>query len=459
MRSTWSIKRGLFLWLLGPLFALGIAMLAESYFEIQRRTTANFDRVLAGSALSIADRVVVGDDGSLEVDVPYVALEMLTSAVEDRIFYKVVSETGEDVTGYHDLPSPDLDLSVGGDPVFFDASFRGADVRAAVLASAASDAVRSVGYTVVIAETTQGRAKQTWAALTRSGGRILLLITVAVLVVWFGVQRGLRPLERLVQAVDRRSSNDLRPIQHETPEEVAGLVWSINEFISRLEEALAALRRFTGNAGHQLRTPLSIVRANIELARRTTDHGEAADMLAKADRASQDAEHMVEQFLLLARVQASRAHGEEMEQVDLNALGEETARDRAPFALKAGLELEFEPCPRTSVIRANPILVRELLRNLINNAIFHASPGTAVVRVHGSDSEAVLEIEDSGPGMSEESITAVLDGTESLERESTPRTGIGLTICSEIAVHHGGHLSLGPGQEGRGLKVSVAFPT
>ena len=298
-----SIRRGLLIWLLAPLFGLSILLLAENYFETLRRANVIFDRSLAGSALAIADRVVVGDGGAIEVDVPYVALDMLTSVGEDRVFYKVAS-AGDTVTGYQDLPLPKRKLSMGENPVFFDATFRGVSIRAAAVIAAASDARQSIAFTVVVAETTQGRAALAREALTRSALRILALISVAALVVWFGVRRGLRPLERLVDAVGRRSQDDLRPIEHETPEEVVSLVRSINGLIARLSEALATLKRFTGNAGHQLRTPLSIIRANIELARRSADPQESAQMLAAADRAARDAERLVEQFLLLARVEA-----------------------------------------------------------------------------------------------------------------------------------------------------------
>lgn len=456
--APYSIRRGLLVWLLAPLFGLSVLLLAENYFETLRRANVIFDRTLAGSALAIADRVVVGEGGAIEVDVPYVALDMLTSVAEDRVFYKVTS-AGDTVTGYLDLPLPTRQLSIGEDPIFFDATFRGVSIRAAAITGAASDALRSIAFTVVVAETTQGREALAREALTRSALRILALIFVAAIVVWLGVRRGLRPLERLVEAVGRRSQDDLRPIDHETPEEVVSLVRSINGLIARLSEALATLKRFTGNAGHQLRTPLTIIRANIELARRSADPEESAQMLAAADRAARDAERLVEQFLLLARVEASRASDEPPQRIDLNALAEETARDRAPAAVRAGLDLEFEACPQEAFVHANPILIREMLLNILNNAIFHAAPCAAVVRVRCQAGMAIIEVEDEGPGMLEPAIGIALQGADTASQTAAKSgPGLGIAIATEIAHRFGGKLEIGPGKAGAGTRVSVSLP-
>ncbi len=453
-----SIRRSLLLWLLAPLFVLSVLLLAENYFETIRRANVIFDRTLGGSALAIADRVVVGQGGAIEVDVPYVALDMLTSVAEDRVFYKVAAN-GTTVTGYQDLPLPETRLSIGEDPVFFDATFRGVSIRVAAITGAASDATRSIAFTVVVAETTEGRAALARQALTRSALRILALISLAALLVWVGVRRGLAPLERLVEAVGRRSQDDLRPIEHETPEEVVSLVHSINGLIARLSEAIGTLKRFTGNAGHQLRTPLSIIRANIELARRSNDPAEAKQMLAAADRAALDAERLVEQFLLLARVEASRAHDDPLEVIDLNALAEETARDRAPAAVKAGLDLEFEPAAGRPRVRANPILIRELLLNILNNAIFHAAPCAAIVRVRRDGVLAVIEVEDDGPGMPEPAGGAGLQVADTAGRTAQKRgPGLGIAIATEIADRFGGRLEIGAGNAGTGTKVAVFLP-
>lgn len=454
--NGWSLRRTLIVWLFTPLLPLSIVLMWESYFEARRQADHAFDRALLGSALAIADRVVLSPDGTLDVDVPYVALEMLTSAAGDRVFYQVRGADRQLSTGYEDLPQPDQ--APGLDPVFYHGFYKGSPIRAIALAGAASNAQRSAGFRVVVAETTQGRQNLARETMVRSALRLGALILVAGLVLWIGVQRGLRPLERLEQAVGRRSPDDLRPLEHAVPREADNLMQAINGLIFRLRDSLSALRRFTGNAGHQLRTPLSIIRTSLALARRAGTAEERDTRIAEAEAGARDAERLVEQLLLLARVEESRAGEHSGEVVDLNTLAEEVARERGAAALKAGLELAFEPAPNPATIRGDAVLLRELLLNLIDNAIRYAGPGPATVRVRAGGGTWTVEVEDEGPGIDAAARTRALSRFGQLDRHATEGAGLGLAISAEIADRFGGTLTLDPGRDERGLCVRVALP-
>ncbi len=456
--ARWSLRRTLLVWLFAPLLLLSFALLWESYFEARRQADRAFDRTLLGSALAIADRVVLGPDGALEVDVPYVALEMLTSAAGDRVFYQVRGADGRLSTGYEDLPQPAQPPGPGAEPVFYHGSYKGSPIRAVAMPGAASNAQRSAAFMVVVAETTQGRQALARETMLRAGLRLAALILAAGIVLWLGVSRGLRPLERLGEAVGRRSPDDLRPVAHAVPREVEGLMEAINGLLGRLRDSLGALRRFTGNAGHQLRTPLSIVRNNLALARRADAEGEREARIAEADRAVRDAERLVGQLMLLARLEESKAGKEGAEIVDLNALAEDCARDRAAEALRAGLELAFEPAAAGAPVRGNAVLYRELLLNLIDNTIRYAAPGQATVRVSGADGVRMLEVEDDGPGIDAAGRERALTRFGQLDRHATEGAGLGLAISAEIAGRFGGSLALEPARDGRGLCVRVTLP-
>lgn len=456
--ARWSLRRNLIVWLFAPLLLLSIGLLWESYFEARRQADWAFDRTLTGSALAIADRVVLAPDGVLEVDVPYVALEMLTSAAGDRVFYQVRGGDGRISTGYEDLPQPDETPLPGSEAVFYHGTYKGSAIRAIAMPGAASNAQRSVGFLVVVAETTQGRQALARETMIRSALRLAALILVAGVVLWFGINRGLRPLERLGQAVGRRSPDDLRPLEHTVPREVEGLMQAINGLLGRLRDALGALRRFTGNAGHQLRTPMSIIRNNLALAQRADSDTEKLARIAEADRAVRDAERLVEQLLLLARIEESRAFEEGGETVNLNELAEECARERAAPALRAGLELAFEPARPSATVKGNAVLLRELLLNLIDNAIRYAAPGHATIRVSSSDSENMLEVEDDGPGIDAEARKRAFSRFTRLDRHAPEGAGLGLAISAEIADRFGGTMTLDTGTGGRGLCVRVSLP-
>lgn len=240
--------------------------------------TANeiYDQTLAGSTIAIAERVVINDNGELDVDIPYIALELLTSAAYDRIFYQVIGGNGEFITGYKKLALSGKSVnkiaySHNQDILFFDGVFRGEKIRLAQFSGMAIGPEQSHSFKVLLAETTQARDILAQDILFSTGWRLGLLLLTALIFVWVGIVIGLRPLTHLQQAIGRRNPNDLHPITHIVPLEVEGLISGINHFMARLGNSLSALRSFTGNAEHQIKTPLSVAKTNIYLAQQSDD--------------------------------------------------------------------------------------------------------------------------------------------------------------------------------------------
>jgi two-component system sensor histidine kinase TctE len=455
LRGAYSLRRRLLAWLLVSTAAIGAIAMADTWDEAIDTANEVSDRVLAGSALAIAERVIVSENGSLEVDIPYVALEMLTSAAQDRVFYRVDGPPGTFVTGYQNLPS--IPRREGQAAAFEDSTFRGEPIRVAALTRSASTGINSVPFTVTVAETTIARQQLTRAILLRSALRILFMILGAAAIVWVAVTLSLRPLYRFSEALSERSPDDLAPITERVPSEVQGLVDTVNTFMVRLESALDALRHFTGNAGHQLRTPLAIVRTQLALAKRAENLGEARQATEKADDAVGSAERILAQLLLMARIDAA-ARSTAMHAVDLVDLARAVTADHVPRAAEAGIDLGFEGEGEVMVV-AEPILIGELVKNLVSNALLYAGVGAEVtVRVAVQNSRALLEVEDNGTGIPADRRDAVLKRFERGGTGDIPGSGLGLPIVEEIARLHGANLSLDEGAEGKGLKVRVILP-
>lgn len=452
---TYSLRRRLLLLLFLPLVVIGVLALLDTWREAVDTANAVSDRVLAGSALAIAERVVVDENGTLQVDVPYVALEMLTSAAQDRVFYRVDGLPGSFITGYQELPTADPgEVEIA----FSDNAFRGEPIRLAVLERAASSGVSAIPFTVTVAETTIARTQLAQTILLRSAIRLGLILAAAAVVIWFAVSASLAPLARLREAIGRRSSDDLRPIAHAVPREVEGLVATINSFMTRLESALGALRHFTGNASHQLRTPLTIMRTQLELAQRAKSADAAREAIAAADNAVVHAERILAQLLLLARIDEAASDKLEFADIDLSRLARVQTADHVLRARTSGIDLGFEGDDGV-VVRADAMLLTELLHNLIDNAIAHAGAGAeATVRVRRDAARAVVEVEDNGPGIAIDKLAEVRRRFVRIEG-GKPGAGLGLPVVEEIAALFGGSLRLAAGARDRGLLASVDLPT
>ena len=455
MTHAYSLRRRLLAWLLLATAVLGTIALVDTWREAEQTADEVSDRVLMGSALAIAERVIVSEDGSLQVDIPYVALEMLTSAAQDRVFYRVDGPPGNFITGYQNLPS--IPRSEGQAAAFEDAVFRGEPIRVAALARSASTGINSVPFVVTVAETTIARQQLMQTILLRSAARLLFMIVGAAVIVWVAVTVSLRPLYRFSEAIAQRSPDDLHPIGERVPSEVQGLVDTVNSFMVRLESALEALRHFTGNASHQLRTPLAIVRTQLAIAARASDPAAVKQAVGKADAAVADGEHILGQLLLMAKIDAA-TRSASLRATDLSALARSQTADHVPAAAEAGMDLGFEGDDAVFVL-AEPLLLGELLKNLIANGLSYAGRSSEItVRVLSTGGQAVLEVEDNGPGIPQDKRDAVLRRFDRGARADASGTGLGLPIVEEIARLHGAALKLQDGMNGRGLCVRVTFP-
>lgn len=452
---AYSLRRRLLIWLLVPLLIIGVVALLDAYRSARAIADEISDRVLAGSALAIAERVFVNEKGELDVDIPYVALEMLTSAADDRVFYRVGGAGAEFVTGYRQLQLPKAFERQERSTMFANAVFRGTPIRIAVYEAGASSNSHSLTFRVAVAETTNARNKMANDILLRSALRQLILITTAAIVVWFAVTRALRPLHRLQEAVGRRSSNDLRPIEHRVPTEVAGLVNTINALLVRFDGSLSALRNFTSNASHQLRTPLTVVRTQLALANRASSLRLMAKAIAEADLAIGDAELVISKLMVLAKIDAAHASDLTAQQTDIADLSQQVCKEFLTQASQMKIDLGYEGPDRLNVL-GDAILMREMLRNLVQNAIVHGGSSIDItVRAGEDNGTPFVQVEDNGAGLSDHNKSRVIERFSRADSSGDAGTGVGLAIAREIAVLCGGNLTLHDTPSGSGLMVHI----
>jgi len=287
---------------------------------------------------------------------------------------------------------------------------------------------------------------------------LALALPLLGLAVGWVVNRGIRPLRALGDELAARGPQDLDPIAtRDVPVEVAPLVTRLDALLARMQDSLAAERRFTSHAAHELRTPIAAIRAQAEVARTAADPAQRTVALDRAIAACDRAARLMEQLLLLARADEADA-GARRTACDLSALAERLVAEIAPAAMQAGIGLELD-APHAVRVPGDASLLEAALRNLLDNAVRHGSPGTeARVSVSASDGTARIVVEDTGPGVDDADLGRLGQRFYRGAGASAPGSGLGLSIVSRVVALHRGTLSFERGAAGRGLKVELTLP-
>jgi two-component system sensor histidine kinase TctE len=442
-------------WLFAAMALVFSANLLSSYYSNIEAADSAYDRLLLASASAIAERTVLREDG-LHVDVPYVALDMLASTAQDRVFYAVSAPDGKVVTGYDDLPLPERgDGDPLQDPVFYNSEFKQASVRIVALRSFVSGRNLSGYVTIQVAQTRRDRDGLTYSLLRQSALWMLVIAITGAIAAWFGVSIGLRPLARLREALGRRSPDDVRPVLHDVPNEFRPLVSAINGMLYRLEGGLSSMRNFISDASHQLKTPLASLQAQSEMALRETDPDDVRKALVKVNKSAKRTSRLVQQLLSHARATGA---SEAFADFDLVQLVRETIEILLPRAIAKNIDLGYEGDER-ALMFGDRALIGELNLNLADNAIKYSPAGSIItVEVRVVEGALRLILEDDGPGIREADRQGVFERFVRLQNSPAEGCGLGLAIVREIASRHGATVTLGDVHEG-GLRVEVVFPT
>lgn len=446
--------------LISALGALSIAavilLLAAAWIYAQEAADRAYDRILSASALAIAEGVAVRD-GRLEVDLPYAALDMLGSAREDRVFYTVINPDGEAITGYSDLPKASAELQRDGAVRFSDEHYLGAAIRMASLDQLITEPELSGWATIKVAQTRISRNNLAREVALNAMPPILALFASMLLMVWWTVTRGMRPFDRLSRELQRRESTELSPLQVDAPSEIAPVIQALNNFMQRLETTLAQLQRFIGDAAHQLRTPMTSLRAQTQLIRHSSDPEQQAYLLERIEENAQQTERLTQQLLSDAMV-SHRSQLPTTQAVDLVEIIDQAIREGVPRADNRHEQiiryLEISKAP----VMGDPVTLREAIRNLIENAVIHGDPDFPIeIKLHCHNSEYCCEVINAGQAIPESEHDRLMRRFERGDQASKPGSGLGLAIAAEVAKQHRGRLTISSPQEG-GVRVSLCLP-
>jgi len=452
-----SLRGELLGWLLVPLGGVVLFNGWITYHNAETIADLIADRTLLASARVIAEQVKE-TDGRVEALIPPSALEMFASPDRDRVIYRVMAPSGELIAGFPDVappPAPPNDLQ----PVYFDARFRNDAIRAVALAQPVISKTAGGNALVIVATTLNGRDRlisEIWRASLRDQ---IILVGIAALLTLFGLHRGLAPLLRLRSELRTRDPGSLKALRRDDVQsELRPLIDALNQAFSRVQGYIALQRRFIADASHQLRTPLTVLKTQAAMGLRDETQEGKTEALTAIDSGVDGMSRLVNQLLVLARAEPGGA-ALRKELIDFRGVARSALESLACIAFDRAIDLSFDDEADPLPVVGHVTLLRELVLNLVDNALRHIPNGGSVAvsltRVNGN---VQLIVEDDGPGIPLEERERVLERFHRLAPSTVEGTGLGLAIVREIVAAHGGTVELSDRPRGSGLRVDVRLP-
>jgi two-component system sensor histidine kinase TctE len=454
-RST-SVHRRLLSYLLLPLLLLLVVGVAVDHHVIVSPIHNAFDHSLSRSALAIVARIHPRGDGQLDVALPTRPPAPLRAMPDEHFFYRVSLPDGTTIAGTPELPVAADTKSTDGfsytNVSFHNQPFRLASYRT----SETGDPL-----VVTVAETPARRDR----AVHRLDVAFLINDTLqmaAVLIIALvGIRIALRPLQRLSRQIAGRPAIALNQLQiDEVPAEVLPLAESLNVLLRRVRDSVLSQQHFLANAAHQLRTPLTGLKAQLEVLSRETTGTPLQERIALLQGGVDRLAHTANQLLTLARAEPSAHRASHFTPVDLPHLIGEVIDSSLDRTIARGIDLgaDSQPVQVTGVYW----LLLEVLNNLIDNAIRHTPPGGNItIRCGTENAQPFLEVDDSGVGIPLEERDKVRERFYRSVRSTASGAdgcGLGLAIVDEVARVHGAQLSILDGSSGQGVRMRIDFP-
>jgi two-component system sensor histidine kinase TctE len=443
------------------LILLVVAAVLAGLLYVSVRTVADTavettqDAILGAATVAIAEELRGGEDG-LTVEIPYAAFSMLGATGQDRVFYRILVGT-ETVTGYADLPLPQVALS-GLNPTFTSQIYQGVSVRTgAVSRSVLVDGVSQV-VTVLVAQTRTAQDAISRQMANQAAALGLGFFAFAAVLSIFTARSVLTPLKRLAEVMGRRGPQDLRPVEREFPTELAPLMQALNGFIARLRGALKRTETFITEAAHHVRTPLATVRVQAEIAMRQTDDDALRATLRNVIRAVDESARSAGQLLEHATV-VYRTDQRADEPLQLGPLVFDVVDNFYPTADMRDITLRMESPAEVITLQFDRLLIESALRNLIDNAVKYSYPDSVVdVQLSTDGSFAKLQVMDRGRGIGAGNTNQLAGRFKRGDNVGDViGSGLGLTIVRDVARAIGGNFEIKE-RKGGGTCATLLLP-
>jgi two-component system sensor histidine kinase TctE len=435
-------------WMLAPLLFVWPISIAVTHYFATSVANLPYDQTLREQVAAIS-RQVKFVDGRPQISLPGSARAFLRSDEIDSVYFHVLGRGGKLLAGDAELPALKSPAGRGslepGEVYFRDDDYQGQDLRIAFMYLGEPDEAPDRWVLVEVGETLEKRSQLSNKIIASVILPQFVIIPLAVILVWFGLSQGLRPLNRLRERIESRREADLSPIAAaRVPEELQPLTEAFNSMLARMQHNMNAQRRFISDAAHQMRTPLTGLKMQAQLAMREDDPGQLRYALENISSSVDRASHLVNQLLAMARAEASEHSEQALVPVDLDQLLHEIVETWVARALDRRIDLGYEPAGPVHIL-GNVFLLREMINNLLDNALrYTPDEGRVTARVVAQGDFVLLEVEDSGMGIADDEAHKVFDRFYRVEGTGVEGSGLGLAIVREIAELHRAAASLRP---------------
>lgn len=457
MSKSQSIRSRLLLWIGLPFIVLAVLALISSHLLLSRQINATFDDLLLNAAQRLERRIYTVD-GELRINMHYFSVSTLGSRGEGKIFYRIKETDGGMIAGFSGLADPP---KASHDPIFYDVDYAGNALRAVALTLPFSRGSQPVDIEVIVAESKEARHTLTNDFMVTLSGLMIVTGLLAISIALLAIHQGLAPLNAVSQALRQRSSNDLHALDDAAPKEILPLIQSINHLMHRMRRSIESTQQLNADVSHQLRTPISEIRALTEISLKETPQSPAHYSLQEIQRIAEQASHTVKQLLKYAKTRSELVDSSHLEMVDLVVICQDACAQTAPNIYQQCQEIAFDQHQVIPKVIGDPITLRWLVTNLIENASLHAGGSTAytgviTVALTANEYQVTLTVSDEGTGVDQETISKL---TERFFRHNkhASGSGLGLAIVEQIATAHSAQLRLANRPQG-GFEVTVIFP-
>jgi two-component system sensor histidine kinase TctE len=448
--------------MLAPLLFVWPVSIAITHYFANNVAGFPYDQSLKEHVAAVARQVRFVDKKPI-INLPGSARALLRSDETDNVYFHIITTKGRLLAGDQDWDAAEalkLPSVQPGEIYFREGDYKGQDLRIAY--SFLSDGAMSPEQWILVevGETLEKRSQLANKIIASVILPQFVIIPLAVVLVWFGLSRGLLPLTRLRDKIEARDPADLSLIDtRRLPEELEPLIDAFNGMLDRMKRNVDAQHRFIADAAHQMRTPLAGLKMQAQLAARETDPKQLRQSLQQIATSVDRATRLVNQLLTLARTEASDQQ-QPQEVLNLVDLLRDVVADWVMRAHEREIDLGFESGDEARIL-GNAFLLRELMNNLIDNALRYTPEGGAVTcRILYNVQETVLEIEDNGIGIAEDQADLVFERFYRVDDATTQGSGLGLAIVREIAEQHHALATLSPNPEPlRGAVARVIFPS